>query len=69
MVALQPWASFQGGQGDVFSLCARGQPWGRRGIVVDVSVGAGERFPAGPRLCWFILAAALDATSMTSFGS
>lgn len=34
-----------------------------------VSVGAPERFPAGHGLCWFTLAPALDATSMTSFGS
>lgn len=32
-------------------------------------VGACERFPAGHRLCWLILAPALDATAMTSFGS
>lgn len=65
-MALQPW----GGRGVVLPLGAgSGQPRGRRGVVFDVSVGAPERLPAGPRLCWFILAAALDATSMTSFGS
>lgn len=46
-------------------------PWqmGSIGEFCLVSVGAPEQFPAGHGLCWFTLAPAPDATSMTSFGS